>query len=112
MGGVGMGVLVFIVGMRVGFVMVMVMMITVVVNVPVVVRSMDIKLNPGNSAPHFARGVQMVFVESQPGEFVFQFFGSDAEVNHGADEHVAADAAEDIEIEGVHFSSPAASELI
>ena len=45
---------------------------------------------------------------------MLQFMGIHTQVEHGADEHVAADTAEDVEIKNIHsyFSSPQASALI
>ena len=54
--------------------------------------------------------VQMIPIDLQAGQLSLQRAGVNAQVEQGADEHVAADAAEQIEVESFH--SFAASALI
>ncbi len=49
-----------------------------------------------------ARPMQVVAGEFEFFEFAFERLGIDAEVDHGADEHVSAEAAEDVEVECFH----------
>jgi len=70
-----------------------------------VMRQMDIKLHSLDLGLLLARGVQMVAIEFQFPKFVFQFVKIHAEVEQRPDEHVAADAAENIEIKSFHITS-------
>jgi hypothetical protein len=58
-----------------------------------------------------ARDVQVVTFEGELSQFVFEPVRIDAESDEGAEEHVAAQAAVDIQVESVHVV-PAASALI
>jgi hypothetical protein len=71
------------------------------------VGQMDIKLHAGDAGFLLARNVQMITAEFQFLQLAFQLAGIRAEVNQRADEHVAADAAEDVEIKRFHFSASA-----
>ena len=46
--------------------------------------------------------MEVVFVQAKLREFALELFEVHAEVEQRADEHVAADAAEDVEVEGLH----------
>ena len=70
-------------------------MIVIVFQVNVELRSFDLKT-------FGAFDVQVVTVEVQLREFVLELVKINAEIQHRADEHVAADAAEDVEIESLH----------
>ena len=80
----------------------------VVVVVPViavrmpVVFQVHVELHAGDARLFPALLVKVVAVEAQLAEFGFQPGEIDAEIERRAEEHVAADAAEDVEIEGVH----------
>jgi hypothetical protein len=78
----------------------------------VFVRQMHVEFCPGDSSPLLARNMGVIFIETELFQFMFEPVWIDAEIDHCTNEHVATDAAEDIQIEGVHFSSPAASALI
>jgi hypothetical protein len=56
--------------------------------------------------------VEMVAGDRQLAQFAFEFDGIDTEVDERAHEHVAADAAEKIEVERVHAGGRAARALI
>ena len=70
---------------------------------------MHIKFYTLNLAVLPPGAVQVKTVEPQSVELVFQRVRIDAEINQCADEHVAANSAEKIEIECIHSQ---ASELI
>lgn len=62
----------------------------------------NIELGPHDGRFGFASGVEVVAVQFEFAQFAFEGLGIDAEVDQGADEHIAADAAEDIEVEVGH----------
>jgi hypothetical protein len=69
------------------------------------VGQMDIKLHAADAGFLLARDVKMITVEFQLLQLVLKPARIHAEVNQRADEHVAADAAENIEIKRFHFSA-------
>ena len=68
---------------------------------------MDIELHAVDAGFLFARDVKMIAVELQLLQLALQLARVRAQVNQRADEHVAADAAENVEIKCFHFSMPA-----
>jgi hypothetical protein len=85
---VGMGVRVFM---------------SVAVLVIVAMRPVDIKLHAVDGRLVRAVDVQVpVLVEREFAELCFELPGVHAEVDHRAEKHVAADAAEDVEVKGFH----------
>ena len=68
----------------------------------IVLLDMHIELRPGNVRALLARNMEVIFVEAQLREFALELFEVHAEVQQRADEHVAADAAEDVEVECFH----------
>jgi hypothetical protein len=84
--------------------MMMVMAVIRVVSVMrfVSVGQMDIKLHAFDAGFLFARDVKMIPAEFQLLQLALQLARIRAEVNQRADEHVAADAAENVEIERFH----------
>ena len=98
-----------IMGMRVGMfcsvrvgVFVGMPMIVVVMFMAMFVRQMNIKLHAFDLRFVLSRNVEMVAVEMQLFEFVFELMGIHAEVEQRADKHVAADAAENIQVKSFH----------
>ena len=79
-----------------------------------VIMGMDVELHPFDARFLFAGAVQMKIVQVQPGEFTFELIERHAQVQQSADEHIAADPAENIQIQRFHFTSehPAARALI
>ena len=65
-------------------------------------RETHIKLDSGDVRLLSARDAQAPAVELELFQFALQSVSIDAKVNHRADEHVAADAAEDVEIKRGH----------
>ena len=88
----------------------MMMLVRVVVRMFVVIRQMHVEFHAFDAGFLFARDVQVVAVELQFFKFVLQLVRVRAQINHRADEHVAADAAEDVEVKRFHL--PDASALI
>ena len=72
------------------------------------IGQMDIKFHAGDAGFLLARNMQMITAEFQFLQLAFQLAGIRAEVNQRADEHVAADAAENVEIKRFHMLSVAA----
>ena len=62
----------------------------------------DIELHARNAGLLLARDVDPVDLNAQLRDIVFELVLANAEVNELADEHVATDAAENVEIEGLH----------
>jgi len=69
----------------------------------VVMREVDIELDPRDALPFILADVQMKAIELKFLQLVRQFVRVHTEIKHRADEHIAADAAEDIEIKSFHF---------
>jgi hypothetical protein len=67
------------------------------------VGQMNIKLHAGDAGFLFARDVKMIAAEFQLLQLALKPARIRAEVNQRADEHVAADAAENIEVKRFHF---------
>ena len=79
-------------------------MMVMTVLVVMIMGEMHVELHTGNALPLLPRDMQVVAVEFQLGEFSFQFSGVYAEINQRADEHIAADAAENVEVQGLHLT--------
>ena len=74
----------------------------------IVIMQVDVELHAFDGALRFAGGVEVVFAfEAEFLQFSFERLKIDAEIKHGANEHVAADSAENVEIESFHFLSAA-----
>ena len=71
------------------------------------IGQMDVKFHACDAGLLLARDVQVITVELQFLQLALQPAGIRAEVNQRADEHVAADAAENVEIKCFHFSTNA-----
>jgi hypothetical protein len=96
---VGMGVFV---GMTVPA-MIVFMSVRVLVSVVVAMRPVHVELHAFDGGLARAVDVQVpVLTERELAQFRFKFPGIHAEVDHRAEEHVAADAAEDVEVKGFH----------
>ncbi len=50
----------------------------------------------------FARGVQVITLEMKFSQFMFQLMKIEAEIDHGAEKHIAAHAAENVEVKSFH----------
>ena len=96
-------------GMLVG---VRMLLFLIVVMVMMILLQVDVELHAFDIRFLSARRVQVVIVKLELLEFVFELFEIDAQVEHRPDEHIAADAAKNVEVDSFHFSSPAARALI
>ena len=86
---------------------VVMLVLAVRVGVGVIMRQMDVKLRADDAAAGLTADVQVVAGDAETGERAFEFGRVDAQVEERADKHVAADAAEQIEVERFHEDSPA-----
>jgi hypothetical protein len=68
---------------------------------------MDIELDAVDARFLSADRAQVIAGEAELPEFLLEPRGVNAEVNQRCDEHVAADAAETVEVEGLHRDSAA-----
>jgi len=75
--------------------------------VMLVVFDVDIELYARDGRFLAARDVQVVTVKREFGQFAFQAPSIETQINQRSKEHVAADAAEVVEIEGLHRLLPA-----
>ena len=67
-----------------------------------IVRQMNIELRSRDGASLLPRDVQMVFAQSKLPQLVLEGRSIHAQIQQGADKHVAADATEDIEVKCFH----------
>ncbi len=67
-----------------------------------VVRQMHLELYPFEVQLASARHAQVIAAKVQLLQLLLQLAGLDPQVNQGGDEHVAADAAEQVEVKGLH----------
>ena len=98
-------VLVMVMTVTVAMFMFVFMIVVGIVGVSVImfVRQMHIELHSLNGGLVLARDVEVIAIELELAEFVFQLVRVHAQIDQRANEHVAADAAKDVEIKGFHF---------
>ena len=65
-------------------------------------QEVDVELDAFDVSLGFAGDVQLIAVEIKLGQLGLERRRIDAEVNHRAEKHVAADAAENIEVKCLH----------
>jgi hypothetical protein len=83
--------------------------------VGVVVSKVNFKLHRLDLAAFDPMGVQVVAVQGELGQLPLNLCQVHAQIEHGAQEHVAADAAEDIQVkrfQSLSFPAVATSSLI
>src|SRR6266404_1057664 len=90
----------------------MLMSVRVVVIFVLMVRKMNVELHAFDARFFLAPRVKMIPIQFKLSQFSLQLSEVHTKIQHRSNEHVAADPAENIEINRVHFSSPAASALI
>ena len=95
-------VIVFVMAVVMRAVAVFMVMLVVVRVMGVIACQVHVEFCAGNAGLFLARAVKMVAFEFQFGQFLLQFMRIDAQIDQRADEHIAADAAEEIEVEGFH----------
>jgi hypothetical protein len=83
-------------------VMVMVLGMSVPVLVVMCIGQMNIEFYPGNSRFFLARNMEVKTIEPQFLQFMLELMRVHAKVQQCAQKHIAADAAEDIEVKSFH----------
>ena len=78
------------------------MLMLVRMPVIVVMREVNVKFHAGDGGFLLARNVEMIAVELEFLQFAFQPVGVHAEVEQRGDEHIAGDAAEEVEVKNFH----------
>ena len=73
---------------------------------------MNIKFRSRNAGALLARDVEVVILQPQFLQLPLELMKINPQIQQRTDEHIAADAAENIEVNGFHSSSPAARALI
>lgn len=81
----------------------MVIIVRMGMSVFIVIVSMDVEFHTFDAALVLSFRVQMEVMEVQLGEFALELLEGDAEVKQRADEHIAADATEDIQVKSFHL---------
>jgi hypothetical protein len=84
--------------MRVGMVMFVRVIVTMQVLVPMIMGEVDIELHAFDGGLVRPADVKMIVREAEFFQFLLQLVCIHANINQRADEHIAADAAEDVEI--------------
>jgi propanediol utilization protein len=72
------------------------------VRVCVIVFEMHVEFRPRDARSLPARHVEVVAIQTELRQLAFELFEVKAQIQHRANEHVTADAAEDIEIKSFH----------
>ena len=72
-------------------------------------HDMHIALRARNRPPFLARHVKMIFTQPQLLQFVLERAGIETKIQHRSDKHVAANAAENIQIKCFHLASLASA---
>jgi len=80
----------------------MFMIVMMIIIVIMFILQVDIEFYAGDSGFFPARDVEVVAIHAQFFQFVLEPMGVHAQIQQGANEHVAADAAEDVEVESFH----------
>src|ERR1044072_4582870 len=80
------------------FSMIVVMMVMVVL-----MRQVHVKLHAFDASLLFARHVQVIAIEFKLFQLAFQLARIHPQVNQRANEHIAADATENVEVKGFHL---------
>jgi len=91
--------------MRVLMMTMVVAVVVVMMLVPVMmvsVRQMNIKLHPRNPLSFLPPDVKMITVKFQSAQFALQLMRIHAQINERRDEHIARDAAKNIEVKSFH----------
>ena len=81
---------------------VIVMRMLVCVSVSMVIGQMDVEFHTGDAGFFLAGDVEVIAIDVQFLQFKLELVRVDAEVQQRAEKHVAADAAENIEVKEIH----------
>jgi hypothetical protein len=77
-----------------------------------VLLQVHVEARSRHAATGFAAQMEMPAFDPQQAQRRLEPGGLDAEVHHGPEKHIPADPAEEVQIEGLHCSSPLAKALI
>lgn len=77
--------------------------VCVLVGMFMLMHDVNIEFRSRDAALFTTADMDVVSVERQCSQLLLDCLWVNSEVNHGTDEHVAADAAEDIEVESLHL---------
>jgi len=102
-------IFIMVVLMKVMLILVVTMAVFMMV---IIVLDMHIELHTFDAGFLAACAMKMISVELESLQSLFELGEFNAQVEQRAEEHVAADSTEDIEVERFHSSSPTASALI
>src|SRR5690242_1664543 len=91
----GRGMIMCVVAMRVRFRMLLGMIMLVVM---LIIRDVDIKFHARNATLKASREVKVVAVQVKLVQFAFELMRANPQVHQSADEHIAADTSEKIEV--------------
>src|ERR1041385_4469077 len=94
--------IVVLVIMPVPVLMFVLMSVMVLVVMLVFLLHVDVKLHAGDPGFFSARDMQVITIEIELLQLALEFPHAGAQIDQSPDEHVAADAAEDIQVEGFH----------
>src|SRR5689334_9518263 len=75
----------------------------VIVAMFMIVLQMNIELHAGDSGFLAARNVQVIAIEPQLLQLVLELVRINAKIEQRGNEHIAADAAEDVEVKSFHI---------
>ena len=79
------------------------MLVMFMMNMVVIIVQMNIEFHSRNSRFLLTRNVKMIAVEFQFFQLVLKLVRINAQIKQRSNKHIAADAAEDVEIESFHF---------
>jgi hypothetical protein len=102
---------VFVVIMRMPMIVFVIMIVGMVVTVAVIIQ-VHIKLHAIDAGLLCAFRVDVVAFDLERLKLALEFLEVRAQIQQRTDEHIAANAAESVEVKRVHSSSPAANALI
>ena len=68
----------------------------------VIAGQVNIKFHAADTALVTARKMQVIAIQVELGQFAFQLSGIDAQIHQRTNKHIAADAAKQIQIQGLH----------
>jgi hypothetical protein len=72
----------------------------------------NVEFRSGNAGALLARDMEVILIERQFLQFALELMEINPQIQESSDEHVAADAAENVEVNRFHSSSLAARALI
>lgn len=96
---VRMAMILFVVVVMVMMIMVIMMVVLMAV---IMIGQMNVEFDSGNPRFFAARNVEVITIDVEFLQFVLELVRIDAEIQQRADEHIAADSAENIQVKCFH----------